>query len=76
MNRKSHIESNPNILFGKPVIFKTRISVDLILEKLASGDTIEDILEAYPNISKNDIFACLQFASESIKNEVVFSLAS
>jgi uncharacterized protein (DUF433 family) len=76
MNWKSHIESNPNVLFGKPVISKTRISVDLILEKLASGDTIEDILEAYPNISKNDIFACLQFASESIKNEVVFSLAS
>jgi uncharacterized protein (DUF433 family) len=71
MNWKSHIESNPNVLFGKPVISKTRISVDLILEKLASGDTIEDILEAYPNISKNDIFACLQFASESIKNEVV-----
>lgn len=62
MNSKSHIELNPNILFGKPVISKTRISVDLILEKLASGDTIEDILEAYPNISKNDIFACLQFA--------------
>lgn len=76
MNWKSHIESNPNILFGKPVISKTRISVDLILEKLASGDTIEDILEAFPNINKNDIFACLQFASESIKNEVVFSLAS
>ena len=76
MNWKSHIESNPNILFGKPVISKTRISVDLILEKLASVDTIEDILKAYPNISKNDIFACLQFASESIKNEVVFSLAS
>ncbi|CAN1501113.1 COG2442 Uncharacterized conserved protein [Spirosomataceae bacterium] len=76
MNWKSHIESNPNVLFGKPVISKTRISVDLILEKLASGDTIEDILKAYPNISKNDIFACLQFASESIKNEVVFSLAS
>lgn len=62
MNSKSHIELNPNILFGKPVISKTRISVDLILEKLASGDTIEDILEAYPNISNNDIFACLQFA--------------
>jgi uncharacterized protein (DUF433 family) len=76
MNWKSHIESNPNVLFGKPVISKTRISVDLILEKLASVDTIEDILKAYPNISKNDIFACLQFASESIKNEVVFSLAS
>lgn len=56
MNWKSHIESNPNILFGKPVISKTRISVDLILEKIASGDTIADILEAYPNISKNDIF--------------------
>jgi uncharacterized protein (DUF433 family) len=71
-----HIETNPEILYGKPVIINTRIPVDLILEKLALGDTIEDLLEAYPQITKNDIAACLLFAADSIKNEVVFSKAS
>ncbi len=71
-----HIESVPEILYGKPVIKNTRIPVDLILEKLASGDTIEDLLGAYPKIKREDITACLLFAADSVKNEVVFSRAS
>jgi uncharacterized protein (DUF433 family) len=71
-----HIESNPEILFGKPVIVNTRIPVDLILEKLATGDSINDLLEAYPKIAKDDIAACLLFAAESIKHETIFSKAS
>lgn len=71
-----HIESVPEILYGKPVIKNTRIPVDLILEKLASGDTIEDLLGAYPKIVREDITACLLFAADSVKNEVVFSRAS
>lgn len=76
INWDLHIESNPNRLFGKPVILNTRISVDLILEKLANGDSIDDILLAYKNITRNDIYACLMFASESIKNEIVYSKSS
>lgn len=71
-----YIESNPKKLYGKPVIKGTRIPVDLILEKLATGDSIEDLLEAYPKISKNDIYACLIFTSDSIKNEIIYSKAS
>jgi uncharacterized protein (DUF433 family) len=71
-----HIESNPDVLFGKPVIMNTRIPVDLILEKLATGDSISDLLEAYPKITKDDIAACLFFAAESIKHETIFSKAS
>lgn len=71
-----HIESVPEKLYGKPVIKNTRIPVDLILEKLASGDTVDDLIEAYPKIRKEDITACLLFASDSIKNEVIFSKAS
>jgi uncharacterized protein (DUF433 family) len=71
-----HIGSNPEILFGKPVIMNTRIPVDLLLEKLATGDTINDLLEAYPKITKDDIAACLLFAADSIKREVIFSKAS
>ena len=43
---KNHIEANPKIMFGKPCIKGTRIPVDLILEKLAWGETIEDLLDA------------------------------
>ncbi len=71
-----HIETTPEKLYGKPVIKNTRIPVDLILEKLAAGDTVDDLIEAYPKLTKESISACLQFAADSIKNEVVFSKAS
>ena len=61
---KQHIASNPEIMFGKPCIKGTRIPVDLILEKLAWGETIEDLLDAYPRITKNDIEACLLFGED------------
>ncbi len=73
---KLHIESNPDILFGKPIIKNTRISVSLILEKLAAGDSVADILDAYPDLKNEDINACLLFASDSIKNEIVIPKAS
>jgi uncharacterized protein (DUF433 family) len=71
-----YIESNPEVLYGKPVISQTRIPVDLILEKLGAGDTIDELLEAYPTISRESIAACLLFAAESIKNEVVIPQAT
>jgi len=73
---KLHIESNPDILFGKPIIKNTRISVDIILEKLAAGDSVEDLLGAYPNLKSDDINACLLFAADSVKNEIVIPKAS
>lgn len=73
---KQHIESNPDILFGKPIIKNTRISVSLILEKLAAGDSVMDILDAYPKLKNDDINACLLFASDSIKNEIIIPKAS
>lgn len=76
MDWKSRIEINPQKLFGKPVITNTRISVDSILEKLALGDSVEDILAAYPNITKEDISACLFFAANSVKNDIFIPKAS
>lgn len=73
---RSHIESDPSIMYGKPVIKNTRISVDLILEKLSEGESAGDLLEAYPRITKEDILAVFAFAAESIKNEVVYPIAS
>lgn len=68
---KKYIETNPKVMFGKPVIIGTRIPVDLILEKLSLGETSEQLLLSYPSLKKESIFACLAFASESVKNEVV-----
>ncbi|MEL7118515.1 MAG: DUF433 domain-containing protein [Bacteroidota bacterium] len=58
---KEHIESKPEILFGKPVIKDTRIPVDLILEKLSFGESIEELLEAYPRINREQVLACLNY---------------
>jgi uncharacterized protein (DUF433 family) len=71
VNWKDYIASDPAILYGKPVIKNTRIPVDLILEKLAAGNTNADILAAYPKITEQAITACLLFASESIKSEII-----
>lgn len=73
MNWRSHIISNPSIMFGKPCIKNTRIPVDLILEKLGNGYTIIDLLEAYPKLSELDIKACILYASASISNITEFA---
>ena len=70
MDWHQHIVGDPKVLYGRPVIKNTRIPVDLILEKLAFGDSIEDLLDAYPAISRDDINACLLFAADTIKNEI------
>lgn len=64
MDWRDRIVSNPEILVGKPVIKGTRISVELILGWLASGWTHEQILESYPNITREDIQAVLVFVAE------------
>ncbi len=61
---KERIEINPNICHGKPVIKGTRVMVSNILSSLAAGQSIEQILEDYPNITKDDIRAALEFGSE------------
>jgi uncharacterized protein (DUF433 family) len=76
MNWKEYISSDPKILFGKPAIKGTRIAVDLVLEKLSYGESIEQILESYPHLKKESIFACLSFAAESLRDEIIYPLAS
>ncbi len=73
MGWRSHISSDPSIMFGKPCIKNTRIPVDLILEKLGNGFSIEELLLAYPKISEQDIKACMLFASVSINSITEFA---
>lgn len=64
-----YIVSNPKILAGKPIIKGTRISVQLILEWLATGGTIDTILEEYPHIPREGIVEALIYASKFMGNE-------
>lgn len=73
MEWRKHIKSDHNVMFGKPVIEGTRIPVDLILEKMALGMPIKELLLAYPNICEEDITACLFFAAEAVKYEIVYA---
>ena len=59
MNYKDYIQRKPDILLGKPVIKGTRISVELIMRKLAEGYTVEDLLKSYPHLSKEKFRQCL-----------------
>ncbi len=65
------IQSNPKVMMGKPVISGTRITVELILEKLAAGETFEQLLEEYPTLTRRSIYAALDFAAQAMKAEVV-----
>ena len=73
---QNHIESTPEIMYGKPVFKGTRIPVELVLEKMAEGEAVDDLLQAYPKLDKSAIYAALAFAADTIKNEVVYSFAS
>ncbi len=66
------IQSNTNIMMGKPVIAGTRITVESILERLAAGETIEQLLEAYPRLTRPTIFAALEFAAQALRADVVY----
>lgn len=65
---------NPRILGGKPIIEGTRISVEFILDLLASDVSEEEILEDYPHLTKEDIHACLRYAARSYRNEIYLEL--
>ena len=69
------IVSDPNVMMGKPVIRGTRITVELILEKLAAGETSDQILDAHPRLTRESIQAALAFAAEALRADVVYPIA-
>lgn len=73
--QKQLIVSDPNVMMGKPVVAGTRITVELILEKLAAGETIEQLLEAHPRLTREAIQAALAFASEVLRADVIYPFA-
>lgn len=61
------IQTDPSVMMGKPVIAGTRITVELILEKLAAGETVEQILEAHPRLTRESVSAALAYAAQALR---------
>jgi len=72
----SLITSDAGTMMGKPVVSGTRITVELILESLAAGETTEQLLDAYPRLTIEGIRAAMAFAAEALKADVVYPVAS
>ena len=68
------IQSDPSVMMGKPVITGTRIPVELILEKLAAGETVEQILKDHSRLTKAGIQAALAFAAQALRADVVYPI--
>jgi uncharacterized protein (DUF433 family) len=65
------IISNPAILGGKPIVRGTRVSVEMILEWIASGATRDDIVRRHPHLSASDVEQALAYAAASVRNEIL-----
>ena len=71
-NLLKRIVVGPRIMFGKPVIKGTRLPVEIIVEKVAYGATIEDLRKDYPFLKADDIRAALLYAAKRIANEEIY----
>jgi uncharacterized protein (DUF433 family) len=69
---ESLISSDPRIMMGKPTVAETRITVESILEKLAAGETVEQIVSAHPRITPEGVRAAIAFAAEVLRADVIY----
>jgi len=70
--KKPSIQSDPSIMMGKPVVVGTRITVELILEKLAAGETIDQVVKAHPRLTREAVLLALEFAAKALRADVVY----
>lgn len=75
MDYQQYIERNPEVMLGKPIIKDTRITVELVMRKLANGYQIDDLLKSYPHLKREQILAALEYAADMIANEDVLEPA-
>ena len=76
MNYRNRITADAKVMLGKPVIKGTRITVALILQKLSEGITIEELLDSYPQLGREDILAVLSYCAAVISQEEMIEVAS
>jgi uncharacterized protein (DUF433 family) len=71
---QSLISSDPKIMMGKPVVAGTRITVELILEKLGAGESVEQVVAEHPRLTPEAVRAAMTFAAAALKADVVYPL--
>ena len=76
MDWRKFIESDPKIMMGKPVVKGTRITVELILEKIANGESFEQVIEAHPHLTVEAIRASIAFAAENLRADVIYPITT
>ncbi len=72
MDKESLIVSDPSVMLGKPVVAGTRITVESILERLGAGESVEQLLEAHPRLSREGVQAALAFAAETMRSDLIY----
>ena len=70
---QSRITAKPDVMMGKPCIKGRRITVELILRKLAAGRSFADLLVAYPQLTQDDLLAALEFAADYMQHETIIA---
>ncbi len=76
INWREYVTADPAIMVGKPIIKGTRITVELIVEKLGYGETVDEILVDYPHLNREQIYACLLFAAHTVQSKRSRKLAA
>ncbi len=75
MTRNTLIERSPNVMSGKPIIKGTRITVEHVIRKFASGYSVSDLLQSYPNLTIEQVLAAFSYAADMIANEEIIEAA-
>lgn len=73
---REHIEINPAVLVGKPVVRGTRLAVEFVLDMLAAGVPEDELLDNYPRLTRDAIRACVAYAADLLKAERVYPLSA
>ena len=73
MDRFPRIVSDPKVMLGKPVVKGTRLTVELLLERLGGGASVDDLLRSYPRLARDDVHEALRYAAEAVRLERVLA---
>ena len=66
------IVSDPEVMMGKPVVTGTRVTVESILEEIGAGESIEQVLEEHPRLTRDDVLAAVRFGAEALRADVAY----
>ena len=76
LTANARIVSDPDVMMGKPVVAGTRITVELILEKLSAGESIEQILDSHPTLNREGLQAAMKYAADVLRSDVILPIGA